>query len=92
MFIVLLTEKFVQIIYFVIKTDNTFISFTFFEKYRKRKNENNLEIIDSKYFMFGKYRALSSIERGFLAHSHFFVRALWYIFCEFASHFFVRAL
>ncbi len=32
-----------QIIYFVIKTDNnTFIIFTFFEKYKKRKNENNL--------------------------------------------------
>ncbi len=36
MFIVLLTKNFVQIIYFVIKTDNTFIIFTFFEKYRKR--------------------------------------------------------
>ena len=31
MFIVLLTKKFVQIMYFVIKTDNTFIIFTFFE-------------------------------------------------------------
>ena len=29
MFIVLLTKKFVQIMYFVIKTDNTFIIFTF---------------------------------------------------------------
>ncbi len=33
MVIVLLTKKFVQIMYFVIKTDNTFIVFTFFEKY-----------------------------------------------------------
>ncbi len=33
MFIVLLTKTFVQIMYFVIKTDNTFIIFTFFEKY-----------------------------------------------------------
>ncbi len=60
MFIVLLTKKIVQIIYFVIKTDNTFIIFTFFEKYRKRKNENNLEITDSKYFMFGKYSSLNT--------------------------------
>ncbi len=60
MFIVLLTKKIVQIIYFVIKTDNTFIIFTFFEKYRERKNENNLEIIDSKYFMFGKYSSLDT--------------------------------
>ena len=60
MFIVLLTKKFVQIIYFVIKTDNIFIIFTFFEKYRKRKNENNLEITDSKYFMFGKYSSLNT--------------------------------
>ena len=60
MFVVLLTKKFVQIIYFVIKTDNTFIIFTFFEKYRKRKNENNLEIIDLKYFMFGKYSSLDT--------------------------------
>ena len=48
MFVVLLTKKFVQIMYFVIKTDNTLVIFTFFFKYRKRKNENNLEIIDSK--------------------------------------------
>ncbi len=33
MFIVLLTKKFVQIMDFVIKTDNTFLIFTFFEKY-----------------------------------------------------------
>ncbi len=33
MFIVLLTKKFMQIMCFVIKTDNTFIIFTFFEKY-----------------------------------------------------------
>ncbi len=61
MFTVLLTKKIVQIIYFVIKTDNTFIISTFFEKYKlKRKNENNLEIIDSKYFMFGKYSSLDT--------------------------------
>ncbi len=33
MFMVLPTKKFVQIMYFVIKTDSTFIIFTFFEKY-----------------------------------------------------------
>ncbi len=60
MFIVLLTKKFVQIMYFVIKTDNTFIIFTFFEKYWKCKNENNLEIVDTKYFMFGKYSSLDT--------------------------------
>ena len=61
MFIVLLTKKFGQIMYFVIKTDNTFIIFTLFEKYWKCiQNENNLEIIDSKYFMFGKYRSLDT--------------------------------
>ncbi len=47
-------------IYFVIKTDTTFIIFTFFEKYRMRKNENNLEIIQWKYFMFGKYSSLDT--------------------------------
>ena len=51
--------------YFVIKTDNTFIIFTFFEKYWKCKNENNLEIVDSKYFMFGKY---SSYDTGCCMH------------------------
>ena len=56
----LLTKKIVQIMYFVIKTDNTFIIFTFFEKYWKCKNENNLEIVDSKYFMFGKYSSLDT--------------------------------
>ena len=63
MFIVLLTKKIVQIMYFVIKTDktdNTFIIFTFFKKYSECKNENNLEIIDSKYFMFGKYSSLDN--------------------------------
>ncbi len=30
MFVVLLTKKFVQIMYFVIKTDNTLVIFTFF--------------------------------------------------------------
>ena len=46
--------------YFVIKTDNTFTIFTSFEKYWKCKNENNLEIIDSNYFMFGKYSFLDT--------------------------------
>ncbi len=59
MFIVLLTKKFVQIMYFVIKTDNTFIIYTFFENIQC-KNENNLEIVDSKYFMFGKYSSLDT--------------------------------
>ena len=39
MFIELLTKKIVQIINFVIKTDNTFIIFTFLEKYRKRTRQ-----------------------------------------------------
>ena len=45
MFIVSLTKRFMQIMYFVIKTGNTFIIFTYFEKYWKCKNENNFEII-----------------------------------------------
>ena len=69
MFIVLLTRKFVQIMYFVIKTDNTFIIFTFFEKYWKCKNENNLEIVDSKYFMFGKYSSLDTNQGEGLLHA-----------------------
>ena len=35
MFLVLLTKKIVQIMYFAIETDNTFIIFTLFEKILK---------------------------------------------------------
>ena len=46
MFIVLLTKKTVQIIYFVIKTHNFFHYFhIFLQKYRKGKNDNNLQIL-----------------------------------------------
>ncbi len=65
MFIVLLTKEFVQIIYFVIKTDNFFHYFQIFCK--------NIEIVKmkliSKYFMFGKYNSLDTKAGGRCMHA-----------------------
>ncbi len=56
MFIVLLTKKTVQIIYFVTKTHNFFIIFTFFCKNIERVKMTTI----FKYFMFGKYGCLDT--------------------------------
>ncbi len=64
MFIVLLTEKTVQIIYFVIKTHNFFIIFTFFCKNIERVKMTTI----FKYFMFGKYGCLDTNARGCCMH------------------------
>ena len=73
MFIVLLTKKFVQIMYFVIKTDNTFIIFTFFCKNIERVKMTTI----FKYFMFEIYGCLDTNARGccmhvFLVHSNIY--------------------
>ena len=45
--VLLLTEKCVQIMYFVIKTDSSFNIFSHFfkQKYRKGKNDNSFQIL-----------------------------------------------
>ena len=63
MFIVLLTKK-LQIIYFVIKTHNFFIIFTFFGKNIERVKMTTI----FKYFMFGKYGCLDTNARGCCMH------------------------